>query len=299
MNFRPRTTALRLACAVAVSAALTSGGGIALADEPPTSDSTTTTTDEPPTTTSTETTTSPDTTTPQTTQSTPSTPASTTTTTPTTTTPTTTTPAPPEGEGTINLSATDTSGAPLPGVVVDFAGPSSGQPIPLPASLNDYPGDYHVTVTTVPAGYRLIGSGGITVHLAVGQTVGHVFVFKRTGGNDGDGFLQIIKRDRIDGHSLGNARFVLATCGGEPLGIEVTGVTGALTRKVHPGCYTAHEYAAPAGYVNDGYTYTFQVTAGQTATQVVYNTPAGHVSQRDPGGRTPLSSIPSGPVNQR
>ncbi|OPX15433.1 hypothetical protein B1964_10035, partial [Gordonia sp. i37] len=61
---------------------------------------------------------------------------------------------------------------------------------------------------------------------------------------------------------------------------------------------TAREIAAPAGYLNDGLTYTFDVVGGQTADQSVYNTRAGHVSSRNPAGRVPLSSIPSGPVNR-
>lgn len=298
-HFRVIRTAALPSVALVVA---TMTAGIAAADD------TTTTTPPPIASTTTQTTppspatTPPATTPPSTTGSDPappSTPASTSVSVPpsapSTSSPTST---PPEGQGTLNLTTRDTAGNPVPGVVIDFAGPSGSQPIPLPASINNYPGSYGITVTDVPAGYRLVGSGGFSVDIVAGQTVSHEFTFTRTDSGLNFGWLQVTKRDRIDGHTLPGAQFAVATCDGQGLGVITTDAEGIASKRVRGGCYTAREIAAPAGYLNEGLTYTFDVLGGQTTDQSIYNTRAGYVSSRNPAGRVPLSSIPSGPVNR-
>ncbi|OPX15416.1 hypothetical protein B1964_10040, partial [Gordonia sp. i37] len=249
-HFRVIGTAVLPSVALVVA---TMTAGIAAADD--------TTTTIPPLITSTTQTTAPATTTPPTTGSDPappSTPASTSVSVPPSA-PSSSSPAPtpPAGQGTLNLTTKDTAGNPVPGVVIEFAGPAGSQPIPLPASINNYPGSYGITVTDVPAGYRLLGSGGFAVNIVAGQTVSHQFTFTRTDGGHNFGWLQVTKRDRVDGHTLPGAQFAVATCDGQGLGVITTDDEGIASKRVRGGCYTAREIAAPAGYLNDGLTYTF------------------------------------------
>lgn len=169
--------------------------------------------------------------------------------------------------------------------------------VTAPAELTLNVGTYSFETISWPDGLRLISGSG-TVEL--GLLGNHIQIsFARTdGGGDGSGTLQVVKADRVTGAKLPGASFIVSTCSGDVLGWETTGEGGVVNREVAPGCYRVKETAAPKGYVPESRSYTVDVSTDKVSTVTVYNTPVDHVTDRNPSGRTSLSSIPSGPVDR-
>lgn len=166
-----------------------------------------------------------------------------------------------------------------------------------PADLTLNVGTYRYETLAWPDGLKLIsGSGNVNVGL-LGNHIQISFARVDDGGGR-TGTLQLVKADRVTGAKLPGARFVVSTCAGQVLGSATTGEGGVANREVSPGCYRVRETDAPKGYVVEGRSYTVDVSTDKVSTVTIFNTRVDHVSDRDPAGRTPLSSIPSGPVDR-
>lgn len=111
---------------------------------------------------------------------------------------------------------------------------------------------------------------------------------------------QLIKKDRITGAPLFNAVYRFSTC--EQSSVEeftvTTGETGSAGMEFMPmGCHMAVELKAPDGYLLDPTPIYFEVQAGQRFTVNALDTTIDQQPvARNVGNRTPLQSIPSGPV---
>ncbi len=300
----PRTSTAALAAGMLLSLAMAPAVG--WADTPSTSSTTppATTVDQP-------TTQAPPTTTPATTDpslpssSAPSTSApgpSTTVQAPTSTTPSSPTTPPESGSAHLYVA----SFIPYPGGITPVQGArvrltnnetGAVTMVTAPADLTVNVGTYRYETITWPNGLRLIsGSGTVEVGL-FGNHIQISFARTDDGGND-SGTLQVVKADRVTGVKLPGASFMVSTCSGQVLGSATTGDGGVVNRELAPGCYRLKETAAPKGYVSEGRSYSVDVSTNKISTVTVYNTPVDHVSDRNPSGRTSLSSIPSGPVDR-
>lgn len=301
----PRTRTAALATGMLLSLAMAPAVG--WADTPSTSSTTVapaTTADQP-------TTQAPPTTTPATTDpslpssSAPSTSApgpSTTVEAPTSTTPSSPT-TPPES-GTAHLYVT--SFIPYPGGITPVQGArvrltnnetGAVTMVTAPADLTLNVGTYSYETISWPDGLRLISGSG-TVELGLLGNHIQISFARIDDGGDRTGTLQVVKADRVTGAKLPGASFIVSTCSGDVLGWETTGEGGVVNREVAPGCYRVKETAAPKGYVSEGRSYSVDVSTDKVSTVTVYNTPVDHVTDRNPSGRTSLSSIPSGPVDR-
>ena len=303
----PRATTAVIAAGMLLS--LATAPAVGWADTPSTSSTTVspaTTVDQPPTQ-------APSTTTPPSTATNPAPPSSsapstsapgpsTTVEAPTSTTPSSPT-TPPES-GTAHLYVT--SFIPYPGGITPVQGArvrlTNNQTgavtmVTAPAELTLNVGTYSFETISWPDGLRLISGSG-TVELGLLGNHIQISFARIDGGGDRTGTLQVVKADRVTGAKLPGASFVVSTCSGDVLGWETTGEGGVVNREVAPGCYRVKETAAPKGYVSEGRSYSVDVSTDKVSTVTVYNIPVDHVSDRNPAGRTSLSSIPSGPVDR-
>jgi len=271
--------------AVLASVVLVAGQGLAQA-EPSTETTGTTTTTSTETTTPTEAdeTTSPETTSPE--ESTTSPEES------TTTSETTTTTDNPEQRGTVEVrSVYVNTGEPAGlGVEVD-----DGQVLGTPFSISHAPGAVKLEPASNPPHASLITSVPVYAHVDAGETVTVTFEFIDTNAQN-LGRIDVSLRDRATGAGLGGGVFELRTCeGGTIMSTIPTADDGSGIGFAPDGCYRMLQTSAPAGY-RAAAPQTVYIHPGEPIMVTVYNEKIGYVEPRNPAGRTPLQSIPSGPV---
>ena len=227
-----------------------------------------------------------------------STPAPSSTGTPTTTSglPTTTVPES-EGNGTITVTAnTAPSNTPLGGVsatVTDCleggvvatlttqANGSVSQAVPY--------GCYIISLSGYPADYVSVGNDSYGRNVTADQPATTALFEFESGPAQGltDGIL--VKKDRLTGATLSRATYEVSSCADD----------GTARLTLAAGCHKAIEIVAPEGYVLDQSPIYFDVVEGHGYTVSALDTPVGYQPvNRNVGNRTPLQSIPSGPITK-
>lgn len=215
-----------------------------------------------------------------------------TTTEPTTTEPTTTTQ--PAEQGTLSVEAVYVNTGVHTPLLVDIGGE---QQINAPFQIQRDPGTVALRPASNPPHASLISPIPINAEIVAGQVTVVVFEFWDVDAPAPSGRLDLVKRDRITGVGLAGAVFEVVACeSGESYGTWETAADGTVSIHLPYGCYRALERRAPAGYLKEGRFLQAQVLADEPGVIVVYNTPRGHLGHRNPADRTPLRSIPSGPV---
>ncbi|MCF8569814.1 hypothetical protein L5G32_05995 [Gordonia sp. HY002] len=245
----------------------------------------------------------PDTTTPAESTTSETTPAPPTTTPPTTKTPSTTSPSTPPssttpseaGLGTVTVQAIDLkTNIPVSGVGVDLTSGDVVKTVNTSASVEMPAGVVSATITAIPDGYDFDRSwiDPSSVNLPVGGTVSFVVSLGREGQV---GAVSITKRDAVTGALLPGARYRISTAHSDQSLILSTSPSGTGAVHLAPGGYTIQEVGAPAGYLLDSTVRFVAVNPSQTRHLELYDSPIEQpVIVRDPNGRVPLTSIPTG-----
>ena len=228
--------------------------------------------------------------------------------------------APPAEEttGTLNIAVLDTtSGSPITGARVNVSDGTHVYPTDAPATISVVPGDYYVSVLTLPPGYGVVHEPGPIHITAGGGADAQVILSKLPDRSNGRATL-VVRTRTLSGVPVPNVPVLarrMQPCNPEqhdipPGGTEFerfTGVTdssGVLTLDVSTGCYQlSMTPPAEPKPVAEGMHSAFPTEPGSTA-EVEFrfqdpDTPTTAPQPRDPAARVPVSSIPSGPVSRR
>ena len=212
---------------------------------------------------------------------------------PSSTTPSTT---PPEaGMGTVTVQAIDLkTNIPVSGVGVDLTSGDVVKTVNTSASVEMPAGVVSATISAIPDGYDFDWSwiDPSSVNLPAGGTVSFVVSLGREGQV---GAVSITKRDTVTGALLPGARYRVTASHSDQSVILSTSPSGTGSVQLAPGGYTIQEVGAPAGYLLDSTVRFVDVNPSQTRYLELYDSPIEHpVFVRDPNGRVPLTSIPTG-----
>lgn len=241
-----------------------------------------------------------------------STPAPSSTGTPTTTSglPTTTVANPePEGNGTITVAAnTAPSNTPLGGVSATVTDCLEGG---LVATLTTQAngtvsqavpyGCYIISLAGYPADYVSVGNDSYGRNVTADQPATTALFEFESGPAQGltDGIL--VKKDRLTGATLSRATYEVSSCADDNVDWHrvSTADDGTARLALAAGCHKAIEIVAPEGYVLDQSPIYFDVVEGHGYSVSALDTPVGYQPvNRNVGSRTPLQSIPSGPITK-
>lgn len=225
------------------------------------------------------------------------------TTTPSTTTPSTTTPTPSTPSVRVmtrlHVDAIDiNTGAFISGVGGNIVStgmdaPAGETTVVTPATVSIPSGGYALTVTNLPDGYMLAGSGQITdVAFADRDNWVKVHVKVRTMPTG----ISLYNLDRITGAPLYGAQYIAVVCSsGEKVATFTSnGRQGHGAINVDPGCYYIIQIKAAAGYALDETPYKVAVTLGSYSSLTITNLRLDYVAPRNPADRVPIKSVPSG-----
>ena len=206
-----------------------------------------------------------------------------------------------KGTGKLAVQSYDwDTGQQVPGVRVqlDFANGSSTTV--TTNTLMDAPlGEVTARIVSLPDGYYLLRpdrttDGAVVVTESEGTSrVAFTIVTRRADRSE----IRVKKYDSVTGAPLMNAMFRIWTCGGVWLGDVGTSENGIGKWGGVNGCYRLKEMEAPDGYHLDPTIREVHAPPNAAVEITVYDVPLGHVAVRNPHGRTPIRSIPSGRVN--
>lgn len=211
----------------------------------------------------------------------------------------------PSVKTTLTVTATDIeNGQSIAGLVVGVAPQGTDVPdgieygnITTPGTTPVAAGGYLLTVISVPDAYRLAQSGAQSGTAIAGEdnTV-NISLVRRTSPNIG---ITIYNLDRLTNSPLVGAQFTVHTCeGGTLVGtVTTTANDGSGDIGLVRGCYTIIQTKAAAGYLVDPVSQHVEVREKTGYSPVVFtNLPADYVMPRNPEGRVPIKSIPSGRI---
>ncbi|MCF8608044.1 hypothetical protein L5I01_32285 [Gordonia sp. HY442] len=197
--------------------------------------------------------------------------------------------------GTVIVRAVDLqTNTPMSGVGVTLAADDIVKTVNTPASAEMPAGVVSATITAIPDGYDFDRSwiDPSSANLPAGGSALLVVSLAREGQV---GAVSITKRDAVTGALLPGARYRVTASHSDQSVILSTSPSGTGSVQLAPGGYTIQEVGAPAGYLLDSTVRFVDVYPSQTRYLELYDSPIEQpVIVRDPHGRVPLTSIPTG-----
>ncbi|GAA4662200.1 hypothetical protein GCM10023197_15160 [Gordonia humi] len=181
---------------------------------------------------------------------------------------------------------------PVTGVGVELRSGDAVEAVGSGSSVEMPAGTVVAHVTSIPAGYSRAWVDPTSTTLTPGGTATFIVSLTRIGQV---GAVSITKRDAITGALLPGARYRITASHSDQSVVLVTGASGTGSVQLAPGGYDVEEITAPADHLLDPTVRFVEVTPSQTRYLELYDSPIQPpVVVRDPGGRHPLTSIPTG-----
>ncbi|GEE02781.1 hypothetical protein nbrc107696_32270 [Gordonia spumicola] len=186
----------------------------------------------------------------------------------------------------------------VPGAGVSVMDAKGGQhEFTTPLTTELPAGQVSVTAVAAPRGYHFVGHTYATGVVNAGSVTAFAFaVAKDLTPPAAQGAVKVVVRDRATGAPLPGTTVQIIRCDGRvPIEAQITGPDGSFTRLFDaPTTFCVMEVGPPAGYELTGTVYQVDLTPGDTVVVTIYNDPIHYTKHRDPQGRIPIRSIPTG-----